>query len=208
MNNERIAYILIIIALLCISKCSYDRSKESEGVILQLSDSIKTSVNKYGELQSSKFAVMAEYNVLKGLSNHKDSLIAKLSRDITNRTIMRGAIAGTIADTVYLTDTAYVEGPCDTVKRIYHFNDSWTKFRITTLKDKAQVAYSIRPAYTIDISYRSEGLFKRRQPVVMVTDHNPNSEIRQLEFFVVKDRPVAWWEYALAGGAGFALGKL
>lgn len=208
MNKERVAYLLIIIALICISKCSYDRSKRSEGVVLQLSDSIKTSVNKYGELQSSKFAIMANYTTLKGLSAHKDSLIAKLSREVTRKTIVRGAIAGIISDTVYVTDTAYVSGPCDTVQRIYHYNDSWTRFRITTLKDRAQVAYSIRPSYTIDISYKSQGLFKRSQPVVMVTDHNPNSEIRQMEFFVIKDKPDAWWKYALAGAGGFAIGKL
>jgi hypothetical protein len=207
-NNERIAYLIIIIGLLCMAHCSHRKATDANDVIGALSDSLKQSYNKYGELQSSKRVIAADLATLKTLSESKDSIIRALAKEVSKKTILRGVVIQKITDTLFL-DPVYPErAPCDTLQRIYQLKDKWGRFKITTHGGRAFLAYDITNASTLDISYRRPSLFKRAVPVITLTDHNPNSRTERMEFLMQKKAPIPWWGYAACAVGGFALGKL
>jgi len=184
------------------------KAQQSEDMMYAMNDTLIQTVNKNGELQSQKVVYMAQVGQLKSLVKSKDSVISKLAKDVKRATIARGFIASSTHDTLFVPVTEYVKSPCDTFKRQYFLKDKWGEFNITAMNDRVMLAYGIKNASTVDIKWQKQGLFKRSLPVVIVTDHNPNTTTSRIEFLVVKKPPLPWWTYALPAVGGFILGKL
>ena len=188
--------------------CSKRKAQQYNDMMYAMNDTLINTVNKNGELQSQKVVYLAQVSQLKSLVNSKDSVISKLAKDVKRSTIVKGFIVSSTHDTIFVPVTEYVKSPCDTFKRQYFLKDKWGEFNITAMNDRATLAYGIKNASTIDLKWQKQGLFKRALPVVIVTDHNPNTTTTRLEFLVIKKPPLPWWTYALPAIGGFVLGKL
>lgn len=211
-GTDILMYFLVFILAVIIG-CQHKQKAELSESLHIVTDSLKQTVNEMGELQSSKAVITGSVAMLQTLVNHKDSTIAELSKRINKRTVATGVIVQSISDTIEIPgDTVYV--PCDTANRIFQLQDDWGRYRIDLRGNRALLAYTIKNSTSVDLSWQKQGWFKPSIPKITVTDHNPHSQTKQVEFLMVSTKAPpekkAWQIIQKVGFfvGGFAVGRL
>lgn len=190
--NKLVAIVMTIICIVLLIVCAYQSREKTQldQMVIALGDSLKQSTNEIGELQSSKSIIMGTVDMLHYMVNSQDSVIRVLSGKVNKKTIGVGLISQEIADTIVIpADTVYLSSPCDTIERRFQLQDDWGRYRIDLRSNRAMLAYEIQNRFTVDMSWKKQGLFKPSIPLVTVTDHNPHSRTSQVEFLMVGTGP-------------------
>lgn len=192
-------YIIIgILVLLYLERCG--KVGDIQTINTALSDTLTKTRDTLGR-ETAKISIIvgnSRRDLLK--INSKDSSIKALqglvraNRGIVAATVLSNATQGRAVTGTQISgrDTIYLENGIEVWPEYWTmFSDEWEDFNVTANRDTFDIEYKVYNKYEITQAYekREKGLFKRKVPVISVTNLNPHTQTNELKSFAIKPAP-------------------
>lgn len=200
---------LIVIGILCLClnrQCN--TLKEVQNSYRAANDDLNKVRNRLGAEKATTKLIISDYKQLKRLSDGKDSSIVALKKLVDRHTLSAtvgasetGNSVSLRTDTLVFTDTVIYNDTVFLFPEYYSaFSNKWERFNIKASKDTITLDYTVFNEFSIEQTYKRDGWFKPKYPVVIVNNNNPNTTTTSLKSFNVKPKKANRLVWFVVGG--------
>lgn len=195
-----ILFVLFILGMVSLRKCR--NLEEKTTIYNHLNDSTTYYKNKYGN-EVARNTVLEASNVNTFLAiKSKDETIKWLQKEVKDNKakIKDGGSISVIGTEVYFTGSngtivAFDTKPVKIGDTVYYYptyksnskDTTWVDYNITANKDSTHVDFKVKNKYSVVIGETRDKWYKKKYPIVEVTNKNPYDKIKTLKAFEVKD---------------------
>lgn len=201
LKKYRTIILLVIIAILValyLDQCRGVRNDHS--ISAALNDTLTKTRDTLGrETAKISMVIGSKKSDLLNIKSKDKQIIAlqrllKETKRVLSATVLSNVSRGHLATSSNIRGRDTIRN--DSIIEIYPeywtiFNNEWEDFNITANKDTIEVEYKVFNKYEITQAYekREKGLFKKKVPVITITNLNPNTETKALRSFAIKPKP-------------------
>lgn len=208
---------LIIFIILLIQFKGCKSIKEDNTMYQHLEDSIKTYKNKYGDLVSSTSLLQASSTKQLLDLKSKDETILWLQSEVSKNKdkVKDGGSISVIGTEVYFkgangTVVSFNTQPVKIGDTVYYYptydskskDTTWVNYQIKANKDSIHLDLKVKNKYSVVIGSEREKWYKKRKPIVQVSNQNPYDKVKSLKAFEVKDTRSNRFGLGLSVGVG------
>lgn len=215
MNKTLIGFItffVFLLLMLCYTCNQLHEYVVEKSMVLAANDTLKTKVNSRGEQTAEIKALYGTLAQLQELHAKDSSTIWKLQKLVSKQTlaatVLKTETAGTVEGKtiiIYSKDTT-----CNLDKKCYPtYVDTvvnrWENMTVFANKDSIKVKYKVFNDFSVENKFEKVGKwpFRKNELKVQVLNHNPRTQTKELQSFVVqtpKPKRGRWLLVGLAGG--------
>jgi|GEM_PF-2693363 hypothetical protein len=197
-KNTFALFLLMACMVLCIClnrSCNKIKDQENfQSMYNEANDSLRKTHNKLGQEIATKELLYGSVSNLKKLHFADSTNEYKLQKQVDNLTmsvtILQNTTSGNdkgVTSILVKHDTVIV----DHEKVIYpeyktKFTNKWEDFDVLAKHDTTIITYKIFNEFDIKSEWKSQGLFKPKKAMIMVTNINPHTETKDIQNFTVE----------------------
>lgn len=197
--------VIIVLAIFVFRGCSKELEAEQYKVLNEhLEDSVKHTINKYGEAQATISLLQGENAEMLLEQKSTDKTVKWLQEELTKykSNVKNGGTVGVIGTVTTFSGTTtttvsfspVIDGKRDTLPtyKTVGKDSTWIKYSITANADSTHLDLQVKNKYTIVIGEEKtkvEGkLFKRNKPVAFVINKNPYTQVTEMKVYEVTNK--------------------
>ena len=194
---KRLSWVVLIISVIllvwdgCSKKAQLSAFKQqmsklkftSQGFIESINDKKHKIVEQEQLILSQKDAIRNHLLTIEGLK--------KIKSQVRIKNVFR-------IDSVFVPyadiDTMYIKNPCDFISRTFNLSNEYYSFTGKTKEDGILLdSVSFENSVKITIGNKSQGLFKKSKPIVLVDFSNPYIQTKEIENVVIQN-DLKWFD--------------
>lgn len=205
-NEAYIASVVLICAICCLGYCNHKSSKrvtELNTLYANVKDTLKTTLNSKGELESKIEVISSEKADAFVKLNINDATIKSLQQQVKyykNKLVAGSTVSvattTTHIDTVIVNDVSDLQFDCDTPVYTTTLDDKfngWITGKVVSCWDSSKVNIDIKNDFSLIVGK------EKGKVVAILTDKNPYTKTNNLRVFQVANVKSHWLRNTLIG---------